>query len=120
MSCMCVCPCAGEDQYGVLAQYYSIPWLSYRDAVWHEYFADTPGFKRYEIFPVGEERHPTPLGHRCGPRRCLTPSAAVHSCFRDWLCSSFAHTAHHTTPALAAQPQQSTAGLSQWSEVCFV
>lgn len=55
---------AGEDQYGVLAQYYSIPWLSYRDAVWHDYMANTPGFKRYEIFPREEERHPTPLGHR--------------------------------------------------------
>lgn len=75
MSCMCVCPCAGEDQYGVLAQYYNIPWLSYRDAVWHEYFADTPGFKRHEIFPVDEERHPTPLGHRCG--RPSTLSDAV-------------------------------------------
>lgn len=55
---------AGEDQYGVLAQYYSIPWLSYRDAVWHDYMAENPGFRRYEIFPVEEERHPTPLGHR--------------------------------------------------------
>lgn len=48
----------------MLAQYYSIPWLSYRDAVWHEYMADVPGFSRYEIFPMEEERHPTPLGHR--------------------------------------------------------
>lgn len=63
--CLCMPP-AGEDQYGVLAQYYSIPWLSYRDAVWHDYFADSAGFKRYEIFPTDEERHPTPLGHRCG------------------------------------------------------
>jgi hypothetical protein len=79
----------------VLAQYYSIPWLSYRDAVWHEYFANTPGFKRYEIFPVDEERHPTPLGHRCGPLDavsvCLPASAAVP-----------AHTAHHNqTPSTA-------------------
>lgn len=56
--------CSGEDQYGVLAQYYSIPWLSYRDAVWHEYMAEAQGFKRLQIFPYEEERHPTPLGHR--------------------------------------------------------
>lgn len=53
-----------EDHYGVLAQYYSLPWLSYRNAVWHGLMADVPGFRRSQIFPPDEERHPTPLGHR--------------------------------------------------------
>jgi hypothetical protein len=48
----------------VLAQYYGLPWLSYRDTIWHEYLANAPGFQRLEVFPADEERHPTPLGHK--------------------------------------------------------
>uniref|UniRef100_A0A383WNE5 SGNH hydrolase-type esterase domain-containing protein n=1 Tax=Tetradesmus obliquus TaxID=3088 RepID=A0A383WNE5_TETOB len=53
-----------EDQYGVLAQYYGLPWLSYRNLVWQGLMQDTPGFSRFELFPPDEQRHPTPLGHR--------------------------------------------------------
>jgi hypothetical protein len=57
---------AAEDQYGVLAQYYGLPWLSFRNAVWQGLLADRPGFSRLQLFPLdeAEERHPTALGHR--------------------------------------------------------
>lgn len=55
---------AAEDQYGVLAQYYGLPWLSYRNAVWHGLMQDLPGYRRYEMFPAEDERHPTALGHK--------------------------------------------------------
>jgi len=56
-----------QDHYGVLAQYYQLPWLSMRDAMWHEVVACAPGFAVPEIYPEQEQdmqRHPSELGHK--------------------------------------------------------
>lgn len=51
----------------MLAQYYQLPWLSMRDAMWHEVVAAAPGFTVPEIYPEQEQdmqRHPSELGHK--------------------------------------------------------
>eukprot|EP00878_Enallax_costatus_P030767 GHUV01033555.1.p1 GENE.GHUV01033555.1~~GHUV01033555.1.p1 ORF type:complete len:393 (+),score=89.07 GHUV01033555.1:1071-2249(+) len=53
-----------EDQYGVLAQYYGIPWLSFRNLIWHGFWSDKRGFSRNDVFFIEDERHPTPVGHK--------------------------------------------------------
>jgi len=55
---------SAEDQYGVLAQYYGLPWLSYRNAIWID-----AEYKRQAV-PGGwkaltnDEVHPNDAGHR--------------------------------------------------------
>ena len=53
---------AGEDELGVLAQYYDIPWLSFRGVTWHDLHAGTPGFAFDDIMWNGH--HPNLRGHR--------------------------------------------------------
>lgn len=55
-----------EDHYGVLAQYYQLPWLSVRDAVWHGLVNDWEGFRVQDIFLASNthQRHPNELGHK--------------------------------------------------------
>jgi hypothetical protein len=56
-----------QDHYGVLASYYQLPWLSMRDAMWHEVVAEAPGFTIPDIYPAQEQdmqRHPSELGHK--------------------------------------------------------
>lgn len=56
-----------QDHYGVLAQYYQLPWLSMRDAMWHEVVSGAAGFTVREIYPEQEQdmqRHPSELGHK--------------------------------------------------------
>jgi hypothetical protein len=55
---------AAEDQYGVIAQYYSLPWLSLRDVVYRKLMAEAPRFKATDMFLAGDERHPNALGHK--------------------------------------------------------
>ncbi|KAF8057926.1 hypothetical protein HT031_005872 [Scenedesmus sp. PABB004] len=54
-----------EDHYGVLAQYYGLPWLSVRAAVWQGLMAGWPGFGVADFFLAGEaeQRHPNERGH---------------------------------------------------------
>jgi len=39
-----------EDHYGVVAQYYDLPWLSLRNAVWQGLVAGLEGFKPQDLF----------------------------------------------------------------------
>jgi lysophospholipase L1-like esterase len=57
---------SAEDQYGSMAQYYSLPWLSYRNAVW----VDAAHPTGRASFPTGwsslsdDYVHPNDAGHR--------------------------------------------------------
>jgi len=55
-----------EDHYGVVAQYYQLPWLSVRDAVWQGLVNGWEGFKLEEILTHSEQHGhlPNELGHR--------------------------------------------------------
>lgn len=51
----------------MLAQYYQLPWLSMRNAVFHEVLVGAPGFSTRDIYPEAEQdmqRHPNELGHK--------------------------------------------------------
>lgn len=51
---------------GVMAQYYGLPWLSYRGVAWHEYMEGQPGFSLNETFLGNDYLHPNERGHGCG------------------------------------------------------
>ena len=50
---------AVEDHYNVLAQYYSLPALSLRDAMWHQ----SPDLSKTPDYMLEDQRHPNVLGH---------------------------------------------------------
>ena len=66
----CVCP--GQ---GVLAQYYSLPWVSFRDATWRSLRQNVSGFSMDEIMALPRnDHHPNDRGHLCAPRMlCCLP-----------------------------------------------
>ena len=56
-----------EQAYDVLLQYYSLPWVSLRNAVYHAAQRSMPGFTKEDIFvrdPQGPCTHPNALGHK--------------------------------------------------------
>lgn len=56
---------SGEDQLGVFAQLYSIPWLSFRGVVWKRQQRSAPGYSISELMlPGGGDKHPNPYGHQ--------------------------------------------------------
>ncbi|GAX83233.1 hypothetical protein CEUSTIGMA_g10659.t1 [Chlamydomonas eustigma] len=56
---------SSEDQYGSMAQYYSVPWLSYRNAVWHDVEHPTPSHPHGNWESISPDHvHPNDLGHR--------------------------------------------------------
>ncbi|WIA15472.1 hypothetical protein OEZ85_002112 [Tetradesmus obliquus] len=48
-----------EDHFGVIAQYYQLPWLSFRDAVWHGMVNNWQGFRAEDIFLPGAAHNAT-------------------------------------------------------------
>lgn len=50
-----------------MAQYYGLPWLSYRAVSWHERQEGQPGFSPEDTMLVdGGNIHPNVRGHGCG------------------------------------------------------
>lgn len=47
-----------EDHYGVLSQYYELPWLSLRNAVWQGLVQDVPGFRAQDLFTAATDTKP--------------------------------------------------------------
>ena len=61
---------SGEDQLGVFAQLYSLPWLSFRGVVWRRQQRNAPGYSIPELMlPGGGDKHPNPYGHQYAHRR---------------------------------------------------
>lgn len=59
---------SGEDQLGVFAQLYSLPWLSFRGVVWGRQQRGAKGYAIEDIMlPGGGDKHPNPYGHKCPP-----------------------------------------------------
>jgi hypothetical protein len=57
---------SGEDQLGLFAQMYGLPWLSFRGAVWKRQQRNVPGYSIPELMlPGGGDKHPNPYGHQC-------------------------------------------------------
>ena len=58
-----------EDLYGTLAQYYGLPTVSLRDAVWLDCEYRRPGcpggWTSIMNSAVGDNVHPSDVGHRC-------------------------------------------------------
>ena len=51
---------------GVLAQYYSLPWLSFRDATWRSMRQNVSGFSMDDIMAMPRnDHHPNDRGHLC-------------------------------------------------------
>ncbi|KAG1663229.1 hypothetical protein FOA52_004430 [Chlamydomonas sp. UWO 241] len=55
---------SAEDQYGSMAQYYSLPWLSYRNAVWIDAAYRRPWFPTGWSTLSADYVHPNDVGHR--------------------------------------------------------
>jgi len=59
--------CVGQ---GVLAQYYSLPWVSFRDATWRSLRQNVSGFSMDEIMALPRnDHHPNDRGHLCARSR---------------------------------------------------
>lgn len=59
---------SAEDQLGVFAQLYSLPWLSLRNMLWAQQQGNAKGYTIEEVMlPGGGDMHPNPYGHRCIP-----------------------------------------------------
>ena len=55
---------SAEDELGVMAQYYGLPWLSFRAVAWHENRAGAPGYTLADIMlDGGGDIHPNERGH---------------------------------------------------------
>mmetsp|Transcript_14450 Transcript_14450/g.42117 ORF Transcript_14450/g.42117 Transcript_14450/m.42117 type:complete len:511 (-) Transcript_14450:435-1967(-) len=52
-----------EDLYGALAQYYDVPWLSFRNTVWFSHLAGEPGFQWSDLLR-DDRLHPNDAGHK--------------------------------------------------------
>ena len=51
---------------GVLAQFYSLPWVSFRDATWRSMRQNVSGFSMDEIMALPRnDHHPNDRGHLC-------------------------------------------------------
>jgi lysophospholipase L1-like esterase len=64
-----------EDHYGVLAQYYDVPSLSVRDAVWHEYLEAARLLTKAQEEADGKERERT--GNATAVAPMVDPSAVL-------------------------------------------
>lgn len=56
-----------EDHYGVMTQYYQLPWLSLRNSVWQGLLNNQKGFGVKDIFIPMEritQKHLSDLGHK--------------------------------------------------------
>ena len=68
---------------GVLAQYYSLPWVSFRDATWRSLRQNVSGFSMDEIMALPRnDHHPNDRGHLCASMTLIMtylPSRAILS-----------------------------------------
>ncbi len=55
---------------GVLAQYYSLPWVSFRDATWRSLRQNASGFSMDDIMALPRnDHHPNDRSHLCAVSR---------------------------------------------------
>lgn len=54
---------SAEDHQAVFVQYYGLPSLSWRNALWGSAKRTIPGFIQADFTPDG--RHPNDFGHQC-------------------------------------------------------
>lgn len=55
---------SAEDQLGLFAQLYSLPWLSFRAVLWERQQRGAKGYSVEEVMiPGGGDMHPKPYGH---------------------------------------------------------
>ena len=55
---------SAEVELETILQYYSIPTVSARNALYHLLIAEAHGFSEEDVHC---DAHPNPLGHRCDP-----------------------------------------------------
>lgn len=53
---------SGEDQMAPMAQYYDLPWLSWRALVWEKLKRKETGWTTADLM-APDKRHPNDLGH---------------------------------------------------------
>ena len=59
-----------QPKSGLLAAYYGLPALSVRDALFHRWARNEPGFRSRDL--MCNTNHPNYLGHQCAPSLTLT------------------------------------------------
>lgn len=62
---------------GVFAQYYGVPWLSFRAVTWHEYHSGQKGYALEDFMLGGGGFHPNARGHKYEPSHSIF---ALNSC----------------------------------------
>ena len=54
---------SSEDEMGIFAQYYGLPWLSFRAVTWHEHQRGEKGYAMEDFLLGGNGIHPNARGH---------------------------------------------------------
>lgn len=62
---------SSEDELGAFAQYYGLPWLSFRAVTWHEHQGGQKGYTLADFLINGGGFHPSANGHGYTPYTLL-------------------------------------------------
>jgi len=65
-----------QPESGLLAAYYGLPALSVRDALFHRWARNEPGFRSRDF--MCNLNHPNYLGHQCAPYPSITPDPTLN------------------------------------------
>ncbi len=65
-----------QPESGLLAAYYGLPALSVRDALFHRWARNEPGFRSRDF--MCNLNHPNYLGHQCAPCPSPTPNIILN------------------------------------------
>ena len=71
---------SAEDQLGLFAQLYSLPWLSFRGVLWERQQRGAKGYAVEDVMLAGGgDKHPNAYGHRFTTPPLLTSARAPRS-----------------------------------------
>lgn len=92
---------SAEDQLGVFAQLYSLPWLSLRSVLWEQQQRGAKGYSMEEVMlPGGNDMHPSPYGHKYIPASNRT---LYHPTHPRLVCQLIRHRSHRLTSRESGQ-----------------
>ena len=77
----------------MLAQYYSLPWVSFRDATWRSMRQNVSGFSMDDIMALPRnDHHPNDRGHLCACSDSLfSPTPTLHRTYDQHINATSGH-----------------------------
>lgn len=107
------------DQIGVLAQYYNLPWVATRSAVWPDFLKNATGYALDDLV-IQDHTHPTDRGHAIMADlliHLLRQEARALGTSEPWTEFDDRLLARETTePMLEATPREGTPGICRVGE----